>query len=130
MSNGGKLQPLQHLPRQKVLAAIEPEPRRSTRHISGLYINISTLLLKRLSRRTRHDLQGIYAKGIRVDLRDAIDCVLGCVETLQPMTPHQTTGSLQDGKQILPENHRRHPIAIVELKIRSVLGGNDCMRPY
>ena len=110
--------------------ANEPEPRRSTRHISGLYINISTLLPNRLSRRTRNDLQGIYTKGIRIDLRDAIDCVLRCVETLQPMTPRQTKVSLQYEKRILPENHRRHPIAIVELKIRSVFGRNNCMRSY
>ena len=52
------------LPRQKVLVASEPQPRRSNKHISGLCININTLLFSRVSRpesRTRHDLQGIYA---------------------------------------------------------------------
>jgi hypothetical protein len=79
------------LPRQKVLVASEPLPRHSTRRISGLCVNISTLLLSRVSRLTRHDLYGIYTKGIRVDLRDAIDGVPGCVETLQPVTLHQRT---------------------------------------
>ena len=55
-------------------------------------INISTLLLSRVSKRTRHDLHGIYAKGIRIDLPDAIDGVLRRVETLQPMTPRQILG--------------------------------------
>ena len=76
------------LPRQKVLVASEPELRRSTRHMLGLCIDISTLLPRRESRPTRHNLQGIYTEGIDVDLPDGIDDVLGCIETLQPMTPH------------------------------------------
>ncbi len=83
---------LRRLPQQKVLVASEPKPRHSTRHILGLCVDINTLLPSRVSRLTRHDLQGIDAKGIRIDLPDSIDDVPGLVETLQPMTLHQRIG--------------------------------------
>jgi hypothetical protein len=88
MSNDKTMRMLRRLPRQKGLVASEPQPRRSTRHMSGLRIDISVLLPRQESRPTRHDLQGIYTKGIDIDLPDGVDDVLGCVETLQPMTPH------------------------------------------
>ena len=88
MSNGKTVRMLRRLPRQKVLVASEPQPRRSTRHIIGLCVDISTLLPRREYRPTRHDLHGVYTNGIGIDLPDGIDDVPGCVEALQPMTSH------------------------------------------
>ena len=79
---------LWRLPQQKVSVASEPRLRRSTRHILGLWIKISTLLPSRGSRPTCHNMHGIYTKGIEIDLSDGIDDVLGCVKTLEPVMPH------------------------------------------